>query len=68
MNKIRGIEKEFKLQLIKSHRNTYYVRVINKATEKVTYVYDNDAIVYVCTSNIYAEITGNELVKYLLTK
>ena len=68
MKNIKDIEKEFKLQLIKSHRNTYYVRVVNKATEKVTYVYNNDAIVYVCTSKIYAEVIGQELVKYLLAR
>lgn len=68
MNKIKGIEKEFNLQLNKSQRGSYYIRVTNKQTGKVSYAYDNDAVIYVCTSKIYAEVTGQELVKYLLAK
>ena len=58
--------KEFKLELIENKRtNKKYVKVTNRETQKVNYVWFNDNKVCFCGHDVYLETTGKELINNL---
>ena len=64
---LERLKKEFDLEL-RDVKGRKYIKVTNKETKKVGFIYDNQNIVLFLGHDNYEETTGTELISQLINR